>query len=246
LVSLLRAPLPPEWLAGGYRGRVAGGADLNRLATPDSAIGKRIAHLRKDHGLARAVGLLDAGLGSTPLYELVAYSLIHDIKQVRPQLSPLDEEDVDRVVEHLLSADLWQRWFFQGPSTGAVGRQDMDRFAIAMGEAVRIALQPLLKGRKAGIRKERLRELLAALNHVGGAVIHDTSPTVARTGAVGGKWEGRGVDGRARNVPAKIADRLEAQEEELRAREPARRAAREAQRRQRPHSSDPGTGSANR
>lgn len=71
-------------------------------------------------------------------------------------------------------------------------------------------------------------------------------PAVPRGGAVGGDWEGHGIDGRARNVTSEGAKRLKAQEDELKRGEPARRAEREAQRRRRSRSSARDTGTSSR
>jgi hypothetical protein len=93
-------------------------------------------------------------------------------------------------------------------------------------------------------RRPAARRYAQTLDLIGRADDEVPKRGVPRGGAVGGDWEGRGVRGNARNVPAKTAEHLKAQEDELKAGEPARRAEREAQRRRTSRSSNPDTGSA--
>lgn len=192
LASLHHPPVPAEWLAGPIYGpRLRGsGRDLNQRATPASAIGRRIAALRETAELAPSGGLLDRSVGDTPFYELVAYRLVHDLTQAaRRRVSPIDVEDMGRLVRQLLSLDTLRRWLFVGPASETVSSEELDLFAGAMGEAARIVIRPWLERKKIAIRRERVVELQAALDHAQGDVTLDTTPRGGRSGAINNEAE---------------------------------------------------------
>jgi hypothetical protein len=170
LAALLGAPLAPEWLGGEYDKPLwwgtDAGTDLNARARPNSPLGRAINRAREHY----EVPTRDP-LGLPPLYELAAYQLVRDVDHAWQRANG-DELDVLQLIRRLLSLALWRRWLLPDHVGGVIEDEDMDRFAAAMGEALRILLQPWLDA-ESQIRKDRLPLLQAALDHIRRAVARE-------------------------------------------------------------------------
>lgn len=170
LAKLCGPPISAEWLGGetelgwlaapGSDGRDRQAAvDMNQRALPGTALATVILLARRRHGVPDAVPT-----HLPPQYQLAVWRLAADIDRARNASARAASGSVLDAIQGLLSLASWRRWLMLDWAGGVIEPEEMDRFAQALADALRVALKPWLKGRPSRrrpvVRLDRVDRLL--------------------------------------------------------------------------------------
>lgn len=157
------AGIPSEWLGDeldlldGWEGSV----DLNGRALPNTPLGKALRAARDQFGLSQRP--------TAPRYQLIARRLERDMFGAPNGEGRPGRGRRHQAIRRALSLTFWRRWIMRDSAGGVIAQEDMDEFAVAMGNAIRLVLKAWTAGDATPprLRARRLKNLLGGLEEMG-------------------------------------------------------------------------------